>query len=208
MRFLPLLTQQATSRGLITAQKKVQIADVFSLVRDMRYQRASSREPEAIINEWRGTCSGKHYLLKAIFEELGYDARLLMVPHWFTVDNSAHFPSQLLDQLVTAPVPDVHTFLRLRVNNGREPDSEPTWMDVDATWPLGAESLGMPVNRHFVLGVDMDIACEPDKIIEVQRGIAPQAFKEGLIKQHCAGQIDQRNLFIESLGAWLTSAEV
>ena len=26
----------------------------------MPYQRASSRRPESIIEEWRGTCSGKH----------------------------------------------------------------------------------------------------------------------------------------------------
>ena len=41
--------------------------DAFFLVRDMPYKRASNREPSTTINEWRGTCSGKHYLLKALF---------------------------------------------------------------------------------------------------------------------------------------------
>ena len=27
---------------------------------------ASNRDPETTINEWRGTCSGKHYLLQKL----------------------------------------------------------------------------------------------------------------------------------------------
>ena len=43
----------------------------------MTYQRASDRQPETLIREWRGTCSGKHYLLQALFAELGIPARLI-----------------------------------------------------------------------------------------------------------------------------------
>ena len=53
----------------------------FALVRDMPYQRASTREPEAIIQEWRGTCSGKHYLLDQIFREEGLESRVIMCTH-------------------------------------------------------------------------------------------------------------------------------
>ncbi len=65
---LTTLREQAQARGRLKLDADVSADQVFCLVRDMDYQRASSREPEVTISEWRGTCSGKHYLLKALFE--------------------------------------------------------------------------------------------------------------------------------------------
>ena len=80
----------------------------FALIRDMPYQRASSRHPEAIIREWRGTCSGKHYLLDEIFRELGRDSRVIMCTHRFTLENTTHFPSELQNLIAGNSVPDVY----------------------------------------------------------------------------------------------------
>lgn len=57
---LTALSDQAQERGLLKPDSEVSLNQVFGLVRDMDYQRASSREPESTIREWRGTCSGKH----------------------------------------------------------------------------------------------------------------------------------------------------
>jgi len=62
------------------------------LVRDMPYQRTSTREPEAIIQEWRGTCSGKHYLLDQIFREEGLESRVIMCTHRFAEEATAALP--------------------------------------------------------------------------------------------------------------------
>ena len=62
-----LLEQEARKRGLIAPNETVTAESAFALVRDMPYQRASTRRPESIIEEWRGTCSGKHYALDRIF---------------------------------------------------------------------------------------------------------------------------------------------
>jgi len=60
-----LLREHAEARGLIPGGVALTPAGAFVLVRDLPYQRAASRQPEVIIREWRGTCSGKHYVLKA-----------------------------------------------------------------------------------------------------------------------------------------------
>lgn len=72
---LEALKLKAIERGLLKQEDEINIEKAFLLVRDMPYTRASSRDPETIIQEWRGTCSGKHYLLKSLFAELGYTSR-------------------------------------------------------------------------------------------------------------------------------------
>ena len=61
----------------------------------MPYQRASTREPEAIIQRSRGTYSGKHYSLDQIFREEGLESRVIMFTHRFTEETTADFPLEL-----------------------------------------------------------------------------------------------------------------
>ena len=197
---LSLLRSEAGNRGLLFGDGNVDAGVVFTLVRDMAYQRASSRKPEAIIREWRGTCSGKHYLLDALFREMGYDSRVMMCTHDFTPENTAHFPDLLRLEVSKAPVPDVHTYVRLQTEAG--------WMKVDATWPQGARALGMAVNDRFIPGVYMDVACSPVEVFEVPHGVDPQAFKEELIKVHCGSDMDRRDRFIEDMSRWLVESTV
>jgi hypothetical protein len=189
------LRREAEKRGLLAEGVQLSAGSVFSLVRDMPYQRASSREAEAILLEWRGTCSGKHYLLKSLFVELGFEARVVMCTHQFTPANTTLFPPSLQEQVAAGPVPDVHTFVRLKTECG--------WMDVDATWPLHTRHLGMAVNEEFQPGVNMRIACDPVAIFEVPKGVEPQSFKEQLIKQYCGPQMARRDQFIVALSQWL-----
>jgi hypothetical protein len=192
---LPLFQEEAARRGVLARGAMPTPAQVFQLVRDMPYQRATSREPEVTVREWRGTCSGKHYLLKALFEATGFDVRLMVCPHVFTSENSVHFPPSLREELALGPVPDVHNFIRVNTRDG--------WMDVDATWPLEAGQLGFPVNEGFHLGVSMRVACEPLEILEAPGSADPQRFKEEVIRRHCGAQSQRRNRFIEDLSKWI-----
>ena len=168
------------------------------MVRDMPYRRASSRKPEAIIEEWRGTCSGKHYVLDQIFRELGLDSRVIMCTHRFTPHNTGHFPPESRALVAREPVPDVHTYVKLETDEG--------WMTVDATWPNSAEPLGMPVNHQFSAGNDMLIVCNPIDTFEVPSGHDPQAFKELLIEDFCGASSQVRDDFIRGMSHWLSAA--
>lgn len=195
---LSLLEHESRRRNLIADDEKLTAASAFAVVRDMPYQRASSREPEAIIEEWRGTCSGKHYVLDRVFRELGMDSRIVMCTHRFTRENTGHFPPALRALVVKGPVPDVHTYIRLKTNAG--------WMNVDGTWPSAAEPLGMTVNRTFVEGRDMTIACDPVDSFVVPSDDDPQVFKEQLIAEFCGSSSTIRDEFIEGMSRWLSDA--
>ena len=197
-RLVELLQQEGRRRSLLPAGEALTAAAAFALVRDMPYRRASSRRPESIIEEWRGTCSGKHYLLDEIFREMGMDSRVVMCTHRFTPENTGHFPPGLRALVASEPVPDVHTYIRLDAGSG--------WMTVDATWPSSAEPLGMPVNRVFNACQDMTIACNPIDAFEVLPGRDPQAFKEQLIADFCGAASRVRDDFIEGMSRWLGEA--
>ena len=193
-----LLEQEARKRGLIASAETVTAESAFALVRDMPYQRAGSRRPESIIEEWRGTCSGKHYALDRIFREMGMNSRVIMCTHRFTPDNTGYFPANLRALVVGKPVRDVHTYIRLETEKG--------WMVVDATWPTSAKPLGMPVNRAFNPGADMAIACDVINAFEVPAGRDPQDFKEQLISEFCGESGKVRDDFIEGMSRWLSGA--
>src|SRR5512147_221005 len=74
---IELLKSKAIEKGLLKPEDEIDVEQAFLLVRDMPYIRASSRDNETIIAEWRGTCSGKHYLLKGLFAELGYSSHVI-----------------------------------------------------------------------------------------------------------------------------------
>lgn len=197
-KLVSLLEEESRKRGLLADDEPLTAERAFALVRDMPYRRASSRRPEAIVEEWQGTCSGKHYLLAEIFRELGLETKVVMVTHRFTPENTGHFPQELRDLVAGGPVPDVHTYLRLGAPGGP--------VVVDATWPSSAAPLGMPVNRDFSLGHDMTIACDPIETLPVPEGQDPQEFKEQVIREFCGDGSAVRDEFIEGLGRWLAES--
>jgi len=66
-----LLEREAQRKGLLPHGEELTLQRAFTLIRDMPYKRATSRRPESIIEEWLGTCSGKHYLLAEVLREMG-----------------------------------------------------------------------------------------------------------------------------------------
>ena len=185
------LKQKAVEKGLASPNDEIDAAQAFYLVRDMPYQRASSRMPETIIDEWRGTCSGKHYLLKALFAELGYSSRVIVCT---TV---AHFDPQeyegrlreLLEESDGRFV-DAHNYLILELPEGE--------MIVDATWPISTQGKGTVVNERFILGENQKIAAEPIKSWDVPDGRDPQAYKDEILGDNFTAQeLEHRDDFIE-----------
>ena len=108
-KLLTMLEVESKKRGLARSGRTVDAKAPFALGRDMLHRRASTSEPEAIIQEWLGTCSGKHYLLNQIFREEGLESRVIMCTPRFTEETTADFPPELRAVVARGPVPDVHT---------------------------------------------------------------------------------------------------
>jgi hypothetical protein len=196
---LETLKSKAVERGLLKPEEEIDAEKAFLLVRDMPYIRASSRAPETIIQEWRGTCSGKHYLLKGLFAELGYTSRLIACTTVTHIDPKSVRGKlrKLLEQSEDRFV-DVHNYLILELPQGE--------MIVDATWPLATKGMGTVVNERFVLGENHQIACEPLKTWVVPEDRNAQEFKDEILKDSFTPEeLAHREEFIKTLGVMTNS---
>lgn len=191
---LETLKTAAVQRRLMKPEEEMGVEKVYYLVRDMPYIRASSRDPETIIHEWRGTCSGKHYLLKELFAELGYSSRLIACTTVVHIDpEKVHGKLRELLERSRGRFVDVHNYLILELP-GRE-------MIVDATWPLNTKGSGTVVNERFILGENQHIACEPVKTWVVPDDCNAQDFKDRILKDSFTSEeLAHREEFIKALG--------
>ena len=191
---LETLKSKAVERRLLKPQEEIDVEKAFLLVRDMPYIRASSRDPETIIQEWRGTCSGKHYLLKGLFAELGYSSRLIACTTVNLIDpKKVRGKLRRLLKQSNGRFVDVHNYLVLELP-GKE-------MIVDATWPINTKGSGTVVNERFVLGEDHQIACEPIKSWVVPDDRNAQDFKDEILKDSFTPEeLAHREEFIKTLG--------
>jgi hypothetical protein len=196
---LETLKSTAVERGLLDPGQEVDAEKAFLLVRDMPYTRASSRDPNVLMREWRGTCSGKHYLLKGLFTELGYHSHLIACTTVAHIDPKEVSGTlrKLLEQSNGRFV-DVHNYLVLEL-----PEKE---MIVDATWPIATKGMGTVVNERFVLGENQQIACKPVKSWIVPDDGDPQEFKDEILKaSFTPEEIAHREEFIKTLGVMTNS---
>jgi hypothetical protein len=191
---LETLRSKAVERGILNPEEVLDAEKAFLLVRDMPYTRASARDPETIIREWRGTCSGKHYLLKALFHELGYTSRLIACTTVAHIDpKEVRWELRKLLEQSGGRFVDVHNYLLLETPEGE--------MIVDATWPVATKGMGTVVNEHFVMGENHQIACEPLKTWVVPDERDPQEFKNQILKDSFSPEeLEHREKFIKALG--------
>jgi len=188
----------AVVRGDLPDDAQLTVPAIFAVVRDLPYERASDRRPATTIAEWRATCTGKHVLLHALYAEYGLRSVLIHAAHEFTRERAPWAPPALAAILNAGPVPDVHTFLRLEHNS--------RWTTVDATWPLAAARLGLPVNKRYEDGRGMRVACDPDELHHVPDPSdvdAVDALKERMLADYAGAQRPRREAFIAGLAAWL-----
>jgi hypothetical protein len=192
---LETLKSEAVQRGFLKPEEEIDLKKAFFLVRDMPYTRASSRDSETIIHEWRGTCSGKHYLLKKLFAELGYQSKLIACTTVNHIEpKSVSGKLRKLLEGSNGRFVDVHNYLILELPDGGE-------MIVDATWPLATREMGLVVNEDFVLGVNHQIASKPIKEWVVPEEGDSQEFKNMILKESfTAEELAHRDEFIKELG--------
>jgi len=197
---LDILKSKAVEKGLLRPEEEIDAEKAFTLARDMPYIRASSRDPETTIQEWRGTCSGKHYLLKELFAELGYSSRLIACTTMTHIDPQSVMKGKLRELLeqTEGRFVDVHNYLILELPEGE--------MIVDATWPISTKGMGTVVNEHFVLGENQQIASKPLKTWVVPDDRNAQEFKDEILKESFTPEeLAHRDEFIKTLGKMMSS---
>lgn len=196
---MDLLAAESKRRGLWSGP--LSLGEAFRLVRDMPYRRPSQAASDQVIRQWRGTCSGKHQLLHALFLEAEYPARLMIATYHYRWSLAVPPPDDLAAILADGPVPDVHNFLEVwHVGS---------WVPLDATWPSAGAGLGFAVNDSWQPGVAHHVACgEPYTAWPVPTDADFAAYKARVVRQWCGDDLERRERLIEGFSRFVARAGI
>lgn len=155
--------------------------DIVNAVAAIPYGRAAGKDPTDVVVSWRGTCSNKHSLLRALLAEGWPELEADTWHRVYRVDR--RLAREIFGARAAAAVPesglvDVHTYLTVEV--GVEP------VRVDATFALREPWTG---DDH------MQLRCGEG--FDVRGGRFPNRTKRELVSLHCDPAI--REPFIAAL---------
>jgi hypothetical protein len=167
------------------------IIKLFEKVRDIPYGDIGSRNSYDVYNNNKGTCSGKHELLKELYQELGLKTKDFIAMHKFN-DLPVKFPIKIKKILNKAEIIDPHNFFKIYIDN--------KWVTIDVTWDSPLKKLGFPINENWDGKSDMKVSVIPIKIYEVTDSI--EAKKQEIAKLPESLQLIRKD-FLKNMTEWL-----
>jgi hypothetical protein len=165
---------------------------LFEHVREIPYVYPASRDPVEVLREWRGSCSGKHYLLGELFRLLDLPVRHMICTHRFN-ESPLVFPPPMQQMLEKNQIVDLHDYLQIEVDG--------VWIDVDATWERGLREFGFPVNEDWDGCHPMLLSVVPEDVSVAERD--PERLKEELLSKLTPRQRMLRKQFLDALNGWV-----
>lgn len=165
---------------------------LFEKVRDMAYAYPTSRDPLEVLQNSRGSCSGKHYLLGELYRLLAVPTRHMICTHRFN-ESPIAFPEEMQEMLRKNEIVDLHDYLQIEVDG--------SWVDVDATWEAGLRAFGFPVNEDWDGSMSMVLSVVPEDLTRVERD--PERQKETMLSKLTPRQRTLRIRFLEALNGWV-----
>ncbi|AEA47332.1 transglutaminase domain-containing protein [Archaeoglobus veneficus] len=172
--------------------KEEAVVRVFERVRDIPYGTIGSRHPLDVYRMNRGTCSGKHFLLRELYLALGVEVKDMLCFHRYAeLPRNIDYPPELKALLERYfGIPDFHNFIKVYVD-GR-------WVTLDATFDS-------PLENYFVVNKwngksDTKLSIRPVRVWEVEN---PLEFKVKKIKQLPPRVQRGRELFLKKFSEWL-----
>lgn len=128
---------------------------IFEAVRDIPYGSTGEREPEKIVYDNLGSCSGKHLLLSNLLHVLGCENKIVTCLHHFNeaLPPGNDYPVRFKQILRDHHVIDFHHFVKLKRGH--------RWLILDATWDSLLHKFGFPVNFGWKGDTDTLIAVKP-----------------------------------------------
>jgi hypothetical protein len=169
---------------------------VFEKVRDIPYGSTGARDPEIIVQNNLGSCSGKHVLLNNFFQLLGCGSKVVTCSHYFNdaLPPENDYPKPLQEILQKHQVIDFHHFIKLKKGDN--------WLNVDATWDTPLKKYGFPVNLEWDGNSNTTIAVHPINFYPITNDII--ALKTKLISELSPENRKIRSKFMQFLTDWLS----
>lgn len=164
----------------------VSLEKILLFIQEIPYGRPSSNTPCAILQECKGTCSGKHLVAKEVLDFIGQPSKLMMACYRVSESNKPIFIEDISEDFW-----DVHNYIRI-------PNSQ---IIIDLTWPNACRSLGLvstlQCDETFGFNLVVDDIKEERQITADAQGLEQK--KLWLKELNNRSQFMARETFIEDL---------
>lgn len=179
-----------------------QVIKIFEHVRDIPFGRMGSRKPKDVYERNKGTCSGKNFLLKELFDGLGLKTRDMICLQrwkdltWFPDDiyGTVALPDDLQQMLEEIEIVDFHNYVSvLREGN---------WIKVDTTIDVPLTEVGFHTTENWDGKSDMPLCfVGTDKIWDCgDKGSEKKAELTAMLPEEIQ---EARNQFLERMTDWI-----
>ncbi len=181
---------------------KEQIIKIFEKVRDIRFGSIDSRDPMDVYKANKGTCSGKHFLLRDLYKGIGLKTKDMICMQrwkdltWFPADmyELVNFSENLKQMLKQHEIIDFHNYVKILLNG--------KWIQLDVTIDLPLKKLGFYTTENWNGKSDMPLCfCGSHKIWDC--GDNGMEKKRELVKKLPEHIRTARHQFLQSLTKWI-----
>jgi len=164
---------------------------IFNFVRDIPYGDIGSRDPFEVLKAKKGTCSGKHALLKLLLEGLGYEVQSFFAKHDFSKFPLLPWPEELCE-FQSVVLTDFHDFLKVKIDG--------KWVTIDAIFDRPLRKFGFPV-QDWNGRSDMRLPITAGEIFPAEKDV--EAHKKRLLGELPEVVRFKRKEFLSALTIWL-----
>jgi hypothetical protein len=180
-------------KGILNLDKHKQLVEVVKAIAEIPWGEGRSIE-EALLTKKVGTCTGKHLVLQACFDELGIKYKPIVCTfRW--IEQGVKYPEDLKKILNEGSWEHGHNFVQIE-KEGRN-------IDLDITWNSKLKLYGFktfPSNwdgKTDFIGVD--------KIIRRWDGVSIGSMKKELIESLEPEVRERREKFLKKFIEWIDS---
>jgi len=171
------------------------IPAIYHAVRNLTYASDGNRQPEIVIATGKGSCTGKHLLLRDLLRHVGETADVEFIEGDFAAAMPVvpSMSEELKRWVSSGGIKDFHCYVVWQGSDGE--------VKLDATWPDRMASLGFPVNAKWNGVSDTRVAIDAGTV----KGRAENVLerKAALLATLTEKQINDRLRFLKLLTEWM-----
>ncbi|BES65665.1 hypothetical protein SANA_21040 [Gottschalkiaceae bacterium SANA] len=185
-----------------TLSKDKQIVALYEKVRDIPFGSIGSRDPYKVYQANKGTCSGKNFLIKELFNEIGVATKDMICLQrwkdltWYPDDeyNVVELPDHLMKLFENNEIVDFHNYVKIYVDD--------KWVQLDVTIDAPLKALGFHVVENWDGKSDMPLCfVGTHKVWDC--GDEGHLKKIEFTNMMPDGIEDARKYFLKSLTSWI-----
>jgi len=179
-----------------------QILKIFEKVRDIQFGSIKSRHPMDVYKVNKGTCSGKHFLLRELYKGIGIKTKDMICMQrwkdltWYPTEiyKIVNFSEELKNILIHNEIIDFHNYIKIFIDE--------KWIQLDATVDKPLKKFGFFTTESWDGKTDMPLCfCGTHKIWDC--GDNGLEMKRKLVDQLPEHIKTARLQFLELMTIWI-----